>query len=294
MAMTLIYAPPSHGKTLAALAAFPDAAIATTKAESISEPAKLYGLDIPDDRITVVSSAVDLKKFASANKDRPKIIDDLSDLLEKEHGPIDKAMGSPDSYGELNTRYLPLLRALSERAAYPTIITAWAKDPAIVKDLTGEKNLQPGGWAAPGAKMRSTLPGLCTHYLRIRPQEAKKSAWAFEFQMVTNDLWASRSRAPASVPAALPLALSEIYRASGYECAPMFADQEKVREAAVKLLEDDDTIKARDALSKIFVRAVNDGANPYAVSYAVTEAQVRVALRKHAEDLTSTLADSFF
>ena len=293
--MSLIYAEPSRGKTLAAIAACPDAAIATPKAEAVLGPAALYGLDLSD-QVTVVSSARDVAAWAKESRGRPRILDDISDIMEREFTVIERSQQYENDYAELNLRWLPLLRRFAEKSTVdspPMIMTAWAKQPAKIKDIAGDKQLQPGGWAAPGAKMRSTLPGLCTHYLRVAAEEPPTAAWPFAFQTAPTKLWEARCRTPSSVPEAIPMALSALYRAAGYECAPMFPGQADLRSAAVDILSGDDRASMSKELEKVFTGVVASGVLPHAAAYAVTEAKVVLALRDHQKNLTSNILSSF-
>ena len=290
--MTLIYSEPSRGKSLATIAAFPNAQFATPKPESIIEPGRLYGLDLTS-QVTQVSSSKELLAWAGKHKGVPRVADDISDIMEKEFAVIERSKNYDNDYAELNRRWLPLLRAIADRTALPFICTAWAKPPATIKDLAGDKQLQPGGWAAPGAKMRATVPGLCTHYLRVRAEAKPKSAWPFEFQTCPDKLWEARCRRPASVPKSMPLALSAIYRAAGYECESMFSDQASVREAAHEILTGDERTKMKDQLTTVFEQAIAAGANPHAIAYAITEAKAQIAMEEHTAALNSTLVGSF-
>ncbi len=293
--MSLLYATPKTGKTLAALAAFPDAAIATTKIEAVIEPCQLYGIDIPEDRIAVVKSVDELKAFVKQHKDRPLIIDDLSDLLEMELKACERAgFVEHESYGELNNRFIPFIKAVSKNAKNPVIITAWVRESRHQKDVAGDKDLVKATWAAPGGVMRSTVPGLCDHVLFIEDQEPPTSPWPFVFRCRPSKLATGSCRAPASVPDTLPLALSAIYRATGYECQPLFDAQPKVREAAYKALTNPNRQKGEESMSKMFAKLESEGVNLYAAGYAVVEAQVQLALERHAANLAENLAGSFF
>lgn len=293
--MSLLYAPSSSGKTLAALAAFPNAPVATTKLSNVLDPARLYGLDIDEDQVTIVKSVRDLKNWAMATKGQARIIDELSDVLENEVITIGKHPDFSDNfavYGELKNRVVPFFRSLSKKEE-PLVITCWTKKAAEKKDLEGDAYIEPQQPALPGTSIRDTIPGLCEHVFRIAPQEPPASDWPFQFQCRRTSLALAKCRAPASVPEYLPLALSAVYRASGYECDPMFPEQERVREAAYKALTGDRRA-AREAMGKMFAKLEKDGVNLHAASYAVIEAQVQIALEEHAASLAKNLAGSFF
>lgn len=295
MTMTIIYAPPSRGKTLAALAAFPNAAIFSTKRASIIDPATLYGLDIDEDRLCIGSSMQHLKMFARKHKDKPLIIDDLSDLLDSEVAAIKKIFDSTwDVYSELKDRVVPWFSLISKKAEHPVIITAWAKKPHEKKDIRGVEHIENGSPAFPGTSTRDKLPGLCEHVLHIVAQEPPVSSWPFQFQCKATNMWEAKCRMPASVPARVPLALSGLYRAGGYECASMFDEQERVREAAYKALTNPDEAQGRETLGKMFLKLESDGVNLHAAGYAVIEAQVQIALEQHEAGLAAELAGSFF
>ncbi len=293
--MSLVFADPKSGKTLAALAAFPNAAVATTKKEAVLDPATLYGIEVLEDRFAVVKSMKELKVFAKLHKDKPLIIDDLSDLLQMELKRCeDEGFLDHEAYGELNKRVIPWLRSVSKKAVEPVIMTAWSRAAKIQKDITGEKGLVKATPAFPGAVLRATLPGLCEHVLYVEAQDPAKSPWPFHFRTRPTPLVSASCRAPASVPNTLPLALSAIYRAAGYECEPMFPTQKKVREPAYKALTNPDRAKGRKAMAAMFDKLEKEGVNMYAAGYAVVEAQVQLALEKHNAGLAKALAGGFF
>jgi hypothetical protein len=291
--MSLLYAPPSSGKTLVALAAFPDAVVLTPKREAVVGPAKLYGLDIPDDRVIVVRSMKDLKKAMRETKDLgvPTIIDDLTDILESEVTDISKTYTETfDIYGELKTRVIPFFQAVAKNAAHPVVITCWEREARIEKDLEGTKHIVEGGPALPGRSARDIIPGLCTHVLRVEGEEPATSSWPFVLRCRSTTLWRAKCRTPADVPEVLPLALSELYRTAGYDCAPMFDEQAECREQAKALLAKDD----RAGLARLFAEHKSQGTNLHCVAYAVKEAQVSLALEAHTANLDNSLVDSFF
>jgi len=294
MMFTLLYAPPASGKTLAALAVFPDAHVITPKAESALGPAKMYDIDLTG-RVHEAATVKDLRAVVKSVKSdgRPIIIDDFSIMMDGTLTAIKRKLGADapigEIYGTLKDSVQPWLMAFKNGAQTPVIFTSWEKDARKEKNVEGTNEIIKGGPALPGST-RDFLPGLCTHMLRIEAEPMATSAWPFVFRCSASSLAAAKCRDPASVPQTLPLALSAIYRAAGYECKPLFDQQAECRARAAKALRAGD----RKDLSAMFAEMHTAGVNLHSVAYAVTEARVEIALEDHAQNLAEKLTNGYF